>query len=385
MNDGLLSANALKKILSKTLGALEESRGEIYEVAESARRECDRTEKMLNEVRREMHQAILDVEELGRRFKETRVLLYQVSKNYDDYSEEQKRGVYEKANSLRERLALAREKEANLRLRRDNLEQTFVRLKEIVEKAEGLVSRVGVALNYLAGNIQDVNVQIENIEVRELVSQEILKGQEHERKRVASALHDGPVQDLVNLGLQMEICERLYTAGRFDEAWENFIGFKTVVKSSLKEMRRIIYDLNPMTLEDLGLVLTVKNSLQGISKATGIATHFNLLGKEVRLDSNVELALFRTIQEALNNSCKHGDPNSIVVCIEFLPHQINVEVEDDGRGFSMAAIQSKVKTGRHFGLLIMQNRIKILNGNLRILTEPGKGTKIVVNVPINYT
>lgn len=383
MGNGLLSVGALEEILKKTLEALEESRGQIYEVAEVARRECDRTEETLNAVRAEMHQAIYDVEELGRRFKEVRIRLYKVSKDYDDYSEEEKRLVYEKANRLREQLALAREREANLRVRRDNLEQTYLKLQEIVEKAERLVSQVGVALNYLAGNIQDVNMQIENIQMREQISQEILRGQEQERKRLAGALHDGPVQDLVNLGVQIEICERLYKAGRSEEAWQSLLNFKNIVKTSIGGMRRIIYDLNPMTLQDLGLVLTVKNSLEEITKLTGIKTHFNLLGKEARLEPNVELALFRTIQEALNNSRKHGNPESIQVNVEFLPHRVNVEIKDDGVGFSLPEIQTKIKSGRHFGLLSMQNRIKILDGTLRILSEPEKGTRVLVQVPVN--
>ncbi|HHY10499.1 MAG TPA: histidine kinase [Firmicutes bacterium] len=385
MVDRILSTGALEKILEETLGALEDGRNQIYEVAETARQERDRTEETLNGVRQEMDQAIYDVEYLSRQFTLARQRLYNVSKDYDDYTEDEKRRAYEEANRLREQLALAREREQSLRVRRDSLEQTFAKLQEIVEKAERLVSQVGVALNYLAGNLQDVDKEIKNIQIREQLGQEILKGQEHERKRMAGALHDGPVQDLANVIVQIEICERLYDTGRQTEARESFGGLKSIVQNSMKDMRRIIYDLNPMTLEDLGLVATVKNLLEELEKTSGIKTYLNVLGDEKRLESNIELNLFRTIQEALNNSRKHAKPETIEVTFEYLAHQVNVEVKDDGIGFSLEKAQHKIGSGKHFGLLSMQNRIKIIGGTLRIAAEPGKGTRILLKTPFGGT
>lgn len=382
MDNKLLSTKTLENILNSTIGALEDGRNQIYEVAEAAREECNRTEEILKAVRVEMHQAIIDVEGLERQFAKVRSHLYNANKNFENYSEQDQKLIYEEATQVREELTVAKERERILRIRRDNLEQTFAKLHDIASKAERLVSQVGVALSFLSGSIKDVNEQITNMQAREHVGQEMLKGQEIERKRMAGALHDGPVQDLANLIVQLEICERLYQRELYAEAARSFLALKSIAQGSMGELRRIIYDLNPMTLDDLGLTLTVKNFLDAFTKQTGIETRFHLLGQETRLDSDIELPIFRIIQESLNNSRKHANPNWVEVTMEFLPHYINVEIKDDGSGFDLQEIQGKIKTGQHYGLLSMQSRTTVLRGSLRLQSRPGEGTKVLVRIPL---
>ena len=305
----------------------------MYDVAEAARHEYNRVQQSLQQVREEMHQAIHDVESLDREFKRIRIRLYNVNKNLELYSDNERQRVYEEADQLREQLAAARERERILRVRRDSLEQSLAKLHEIVEMSERLVSQVGVALNYLAGNIREVNEQIENVQARYEIGQEILKGQEAERKRMAREMHDGPVQDLANLAVQMEICEKLYETGRHAEAMTEISSLKKIVQGSMRDMRRIIHDLSPMTLEDLGLVPTVKKYIDEVSAQSGISIELSVLGKEVRLESPLEVALFRTIQEAVHNSRRHANPTAIVVRIEFMPEFVTVGIFDNGIGF----------------------------------------------------
>lgn len=383
MTDKILSTKVLEDILKETISALEDGRSQIFEVAEVAREECNRTEETLREVRLETQQAILLVEQLEKEFNQARFRLYTVNKDYQDYGEATKKDVYEEAIRLREELTVAKEREKMLRVRRDNLEQTFVKLQDIAVKAERLVSQVGVALNYLSDSIQDVHEQIEQIHIREHMGQEMLQVQEIERKRMANALHDGPVQDLANLVVQLELHERLYLANRCPEAQENFMDLKGIARGCMGEMRRIIYDLNPMTLDDLGLVPTVKNVLDNLTTQTGIETSFNVLGKESRLDSQVEVTLFRIIQESLTNSRKHANPSRIGVAIEFLPQLVNAEIVDDGQGFDLKDAQEKLKSGGHYGILSMQNRVQLLNGTIKIQSNPGHGTQVFVRIPLN--
>ena len=380
----LLSVKTLEDILQRTRGALEEGRLQIFEVAEAARQECTRTEVVFKAVQKEMHQAISDVEALTKKFAEAKVKLFRSNRDFQDYTEHEKQLIYEEATQVREALTTAKERERLLRVRRDSLEQTLAKLEEIAQKAERLVSQVGVALNYLSGSISDVNQQIENIQAREIVGQEMLKGQELERKRMANALHDGPVQDLANLVVQLEICERLYHAGQRAEALESYSNLKAIVQGSMAELRRIIYDLNPMTLDDLGLVLTVKNGLDNLTKQTGIHTEFILLGSEVPLDNQVEMAMFRIIQESLNNCRKHASPELVEVTLEYSSQYICAEVKDDGVGFEMGEIKNKLKSGKHYGLLSMENRSNVLGGSVRVQSEPGNGTKVLVRIPLSY-
>ena len=383
MTNRILSTKVLEDILKETISALEDGRSQIFEVAEAAREECNRTEAILKEVRLQTQQAILTVEQVEKEYAQIRFRLYTVNKDFQDYGEETKKEIYEEAVHLREELTVAKEREKILRERRDNLEQTFVRLQEIALKAERLVSQVGVALNYLSNSVHEVNDQIEQMQVREHMGQEILRVQEIERKRMAGALHDGPVQDLANLVVQLELHERLYLEEGLPEAQANFASLKTIARGCMGEMRRIIYDLNPMTLDDLGLVPTVKNVLDDLTTQTGIETRFRLLGKEARQDSQIEVGLFRIIQESVNNSRKHASPRKIEVTVEFLPHQINAEISDDGVGFDLKKVEEKLRCGGHYGLVSMQNRVHLLNGKLSIQSSSGLGTKVLVQIPLN--
>lgn len=382
MGNKLLSTKTLEDILNKTRGALEEGRSQMYEVAEAARVECRRTEVVFKSVQAEMEEAIGEVEDLTRRFAQMRLELFQSNKDFQEYSEEEKRKIYEEAAQVREALTAAKERERLLRVRRDNLEKTLAKLQEIAAKAETLVSQVGMALKYLSSSISDVNKQIENFQAREYASQELIKGQEIERRRIANALHDGPVQDLANAMVQMEICERLYAVGSIAEASQNFGKLKAATQGSIAELRNIIYDLNPMTLDDLGLVLTIRNSLRNLEKQTAIEADFVVLGNETRLNDQIEMAIFRIVQEALNNCRKHANPRLIKVTLEFSSRYISAEVRDDGIGFDMLEIQNKLRTGKHYGMLSMQGRTELLGGSVQIQSEPGKGTRMLVRIPL---
>lgn len=381
MGKELLSTKTLEAILQRTRGALEDGRSQMFEVADAARQECSRTEVIFNAVQLEMQQAILDVEELTLRFSRSRLELYKSNKDFQEYSEQEKKMIYEEAAQIRGALTAARERERLLRVRRDSLEQTLVKLREIAEKAERLVSQVGVALNCLSGSLSDVNQQIENFQARENAGQELVRGQELERRRMANALHDGPVQDLANLMVQLEICERLYLGGKHADAAEQLEQLKSIAQGSLADLRHIIYDLNPMTLDDLGLSVTIKNGLSNLASLTGIKTQFVLLGTEERLDSQVEMAIFRIVQEALNNCRKHANATSVKVTLEFSRQSISAEVKDDGVGFELFRIQEKLRSGKHYGMLSMQSRASVLGGSVHMHSNPGQGTRILAKIP----
>ncbi len=383
MGSKILSTKVLEDILERTRGALEDGRTQMYEVAEAARMECTRTEVIFQAVQAEMGEAISEVEKLTARFAQMRMQVFESNKNFQEYSEEEKKRIYDEAARVREALNVARERERLLRVRRDGLEQTLARLQDIAAKAEGLVSRVGVALSFLSSNLSDVSLQIENFQAREFAGQELIKGQEMERRRMAGALHDGPVQDLANVMVQLEICEKLHDAGQHAEALATLTQLKGITQSSIAQLRQVINDLNPMTLDDLGLVLTVQNGLRSLTKQTGLQTEFVLLGTEMRLDAELEMAVFRIIQEALNNCRKHAYASFVKVTLEYSLSFISAEIRDDGVGFALGDIQKKLRSGKHYGMLSMQSRTNVLRGSVQVTSEPGEGTRVLVRIPLS--
>ena len=129
-------------------------------------------------------------------------------------------------------------------------------------------------------------------------------------------------------------------------------------------------------------MLTINNYLDNLAKQSGVETRFILLGQEQRLEPNLEMAVFRIVQEAVNNSIKHARASLIEVILEYARQQISVSVRDDGVGFDTAAVQEKLKSGKHFGLLNMQSRAKVLGGTLQFQSEPGRGARLRVTIPL---
>ncbi len=361
---------------------LQESKHQMFDIVETAQLEYNRIALAIKELTKDIHDTIELVEELERDFRKIRIRLAEVSRDFIQYSEDERRIVYQKADQIRETLAAAREREKYLHERRSEQEQALLRISDLVDKAERSVSQVGIALDFLRGNLDEINTQLEGIQVRYQLGQKIIKMQEDERKRVAREIHDGPAQNLANVVLKAEICEQLFNACRTDELLEELAELKQSVKDSLQEVRKIIHNLRPMVLDDLGLIPAVKRLIEEAQTQTGIAIELMVIGKEVRLDSPIEVAVFRIIQEAITNSRKYAQASRITVKIEFLQEQINAAVEDDGIGFDLDLLNERLATGEHFGLYGMRERIELLGGSFNLYSSKGLGTRIGIRIPL---
>lgn len=204
-----------------------------------------------------------------------------------------------------------------------------------------------------------------------------LENQEMERQRIARELHDSTVQNLTMLIHKAELCFKLIEKDPVQAQLEIRMMSETL-RSSINEMRDIIYDLRPMALDDLGL----KEALERYAAQTMLQQEITLelytSGNPCELIPIVNTTLFRIITEACNNAVKHGKPGKIEIYLNYGDDFLECSVEDDGIGFEV-----KENTGmRNFGLSIMKERTHLLNGEFQIQSEIGKGTKIKVKIPV---
>src|SRR5690606_22539465 len=255
--------------------------------------------------------------------------------------------------------------ERSLRKKRDELERSLVNLAEMVEKAERLHSHVSVAAEYLTGELERISDHWEGIKVRCHVGERIIQAQEQERRRLAREIHDGPAQAMANVVLRAEICERLLQAGR-DEVTQELAQLKTLVKGSLTELRRIIFNLRPMALDDLGLIPTLHRYLENLREQEHVPVRMTVTGEGPRLASAVEVALFRFVQEAVNNARKHAQATAIEVKVVFAPEEVSITVTDDGVGFDLKALEAEFATRESFGIMSMKERIELLDGEFNV-------------------
>ena len=216
----------------------------------------------------------------------------------------------------------------------------------------------------------------------ELYGIQILESQEAERKRIARDLHDSIVQVLTNLVHKCEICMKIVDMDPIRAKLELEIMSKTL-KDAIGEMRDIIYDLRPMSFDDLGLDITLERAVKQIDSETDMNVSLNIEGEKKELSAIVQLTIFRIIQECANNSLKYSKGSKLEIRVIYDEQSVILEIADDGVGFDYikdAAYNDNEHTG--FGLNMMKERVALLSGYIDIETAIGKGTVTRVNIPI---
>jgi len=203
---------------------------------------------------------------------------------------------------------------------------------------------------------------------------------ERDRLRVSRQIHDGPAQALSNVVLRAEICERLLDLDPAGARAE-MTRLKATLGAAVLEIRRIIFELRPMMLEDLGLVPTLRRYLQARAGHDNLAVDLVVEGVERRLPIEVEVALFRVAQEALANVRRHAATSSATLSIEFAPDHVALAVSDRGRGFLLEETLQASARRAAGGLWAMGQRARALAGELQVASEPGRGTVVRLIVP----
>ena len=217
-------------------------------------------------------------------------------------------------------------------------------------------------------------------------STKLLETQEMDRNRISRDLHDSTVQSLTSLGHKMEYCSKMVDRDPVKVKLE----LQTMIelnKDIINDMREIIYDLRPMSLNNIGLASTVEAYCLHLRRNHNLDIRFNLEGEEKGLTSIVSVTLYRIIQEACNNAVRHSNAKNIVVSIAFLDDSIEIDIEDNGDGFDLHKVEARGKEDflHGFGLSTMRERTRLLSGSFSIDTKVGFGTKIHVSVPVKYT
>ncbi|MEA4962166.1 sensor histidine kinase [Lutispora sp.] len=377
----MLIIDKLTKIIQNTLEAIEKSQNQIYEIAEESRNQYKMIENELNQVKIKTEEIILQVDKLTKLEKDIRYRLMIVNKNFKDFDEEDIKEVYEKAKDLQLQLMVKKNDEQILVNRRTELELRLRSARETLKKAEKLISQIGVVLGYLSGDLKNIHVQLEDFKEKQYLGIKVIQAQEEERYRLSREIHDGPAQILANLVLKSELCEKLIDIDR-NKAKEELRGLRTVMRSSLKDVRKIIYDLRPMSLDDLGLIPTVERLVTQHNEESEIFAEFKFFGDRVKLLPVIELAAFRIVQEALNNIKKHSKATRASVKIELTKKNINIVISDNGVGFSRDSIK-RADENSGYGLMSMEERVLLLNGKFELNASPGNGTKILITIPID--
>lgn len=250
-----------------------------------------------------------------------------------------------------------------------------------------VAGQAAVALenNLLYKNInQLLEKYVEQNEKLTVLSSKILKAHEEERKRIAREIHDGPAQSAACLALKIELCKKHLERGSMDDLSAELDKLGNDVRSTVKEIRSIIYDLKPSYLDD-GLFAAMQNHISVFQDNTGLEVDYNAAGADLNIEYYISSTIFRILQEALTNISKHAQANRATVSIEIADNELNLNISDDGKGFDVTSLTEirHVDIERGFGIEGMMERVELINGSINIDSAINKGTAISIKVPIN--
>jgi signal transduction histidine kinase len=214
------------------------------------------------------------------------------------------------------------------------------------------------------------------------VLRRVISAQEDERRRLARELHDEVCQVLAALSVSLGAALEGVTA---PEARQRLAAVGVLVDRSLADLHRMIYDLRPSILDDLGLVPAIRWLAQEHLTRHGTVARCEFEGLDRRLAPEVETAVFRVVQEGLMNVERPAHAETVLVQAAVDGTLLTVEIEDDGVGFDPAGLGAPTAQGRGLGLLGMRERVELLGGSLLVESTPGQGTRVVVSVPTGIT
>ncbi len=211
--------------------------------------------------------------------------------------------------------------------------------------------------------------------------EKVLTAQEEERKRIARELHDETTQALVAMVMRLEAVTAIQ--GMPDAETKNrLVEIKNLAKVTIDNVHKMIFDLRPSVLDDLGLLPAIRWYAEKRLGEQNVKVRIEITGEERKLPPQVEIALFRAVQEGITNIVRHAEASSVVLSIEFTEAAVKVEIEDDGKGFDLAAVSPQPDKMRGAGLLGIEERMSLVDGRFEIVSQPGSGTYISLEVPL---
>lgn len=213
----------------------------------------------------------------------------------------------------------------------------------------------------------------------------LLETQENERQRISRELHDYTVQNLTSLIHRTELCSKLVDMDVVRCKLELNTMIK-ILREIISDTRQMIYNLHPMSFDDIGLDVTIERALDKLEvEGQTKKIHFYVEGESYQLKPVIGITILRIIQEACSNSICHANCSNIQVHLKYDSDQITVQICDNGDGFYTDEISNGNQRNKNsgFGLAMMKERVYLLSGNIEINSEIGTGTNIIVHVPVN--
>ncbi len=254
--------------------------------------------------------------------------------------------------------------------------------KIIVVTSFGVLRGSSSNLLGLIAIVRDVTLEKQLKENGQFYIAETIKASENERKRLARALHDDTIQEIMFATYRLQDVIAGNCGSLPDNASSNLKEIQLILKRIATEVRRFTTTLRPDILDDMGLIPSLEWLSDRLRNENGIETKLKIIGKEKRLTPETELTLFRIAQEAVNNVRKHAHASVVEIKLEFGESKITMSVSDNGRGFQLPNTISHFARQQKLGLIGIDERVRLHNGIYEVKSSSGNGTVIYVEIAV---
>jgi signal transduction histidine kinase len=246
---------------------------------------------------------------------------------------------------------------------------------EMIDIAREVGSQLAVAIQH-ARLFQQVRAGAESMR---LMSQQLVRAQEDERRHIARELHDEVGQSLTAALLNLQILSSLTDLEELPARLDDSLG---LIDRVLLQVRTLSLNLRPALLDDLGLAPALRWLISRQAERAGFGAQFSADFMDERFAADIEITCFRAVQEAITNIVRYAQAQRVTVELGKPDNELCVNIRDDGIGFDVAAALQRAAHGHSMGLLSMQERVLLLGGRMRIESAPGHGSMIEVRLPL---
>ncbi len=332
-----------------------------HSIHDTIQREIDDTQRELREIGMMLEQSQLEVKKLSERNATITMHLQQVESQIDELPVSEVKIAYEAALDAQQRLVGMRGQLEKLQSDQSHLDRYLGMLKNVRSSLDGETTPGSVAYS---------GSKMANAEM-------LIQAQETERQKLSRQMHDGPAQALSNFILQTEIAMKLFEIDQ-EKARAELSNLKGSASTTFQQVRDFIFDLRPMMLDDLGLAPTIKRYCDAYREKNSIEVLISVTGKERRLESYLEVMIFRSMQELLNNILTHSQASQVRVQLDMGADTIRLVVEDNGKGFDYHKITAETKG---LGIKVIRDRTEMLGGEFDVDSAIGQGARISIQLP----
>ena len=340
---------------SEKEGALEQEQNSVFD----AKSELDETQRALRETTLMIEQSQGEITKLMQRNTAITSHLQQVQNQIEDMPVEEIRMAYDSALDAQQRLFVMRGQLEKLQSDKIHYDRYQIALEKLISGGtNGSAKESGPGTGPLS-----------NVEM-------LVDAQEAERQRLSRQMHDGPAQALSNFILQAEIAMRLMDIDP-SKAHEELSNLKASAMGTFQKVRNFIFELRPMMLDDLGLIPTIRRYCDMVNEQAELDVNVSVSGSERRLESYLEVMVFRAIQELMGNATRHSQATTLKVSVDLTDDLIRITVDDNGKGFDINSVQEE----KNLGLKLIRERAEMLGGSFEVDSTAGKGTRINFSLP----